>query len=156
MNCPACNKILNPPVIPDTGSTSDTRTADTGSPEFLEKTEQDFYQQARRGRRRLHICSQRLWLTRVDALCGSVSGPSTFARMADLSYRPIAVAHATCCQVCLFAKGRPLLPICLSCALMLAKQRKLCLFVVRGTEVYSVNNWQRRQGNLRNILLRRE
>ena len=156
MNCPACNKILNPPVMPDTGSTSDTRTAATGCPEFVEQSEQYFYEQARCGRRRLRMLSQRLWLTRVDALCGSMSAPSTFARMTDLSYRPIAVAHATCCQVCLFAKSRPLLPICLSCALTLAKQRKLSLFVVRGSEVYTVNKWQRRQGNLRNILLRLE
>ena len=153
MNCPACSRIIYQRAISDTGGTYEiAAVADTGSPEYLDKVKDDFYRQARCGRR-LRVRAQTFWMRRIDALCGPMSVPSTFSNMAALWNQPIAVANASHCQSCVFVRGRPLLPICVSCALNLATHRRLVLAVVRGREVYAVNHWKRRR-KWRNMRLR--
>ena len=153
MTCPCCSRLIYQRVISDTSGTYEiAAVAETGSPEYLDKVEDDVYRQARCGPR-LWASAQRFWMRRIDALCGPMSVPSTFSNMAALWNQPIAVANASHCQTCVFVRGRPLLPICVSCALNLATHRRLVLAVVRGREVYAVNHWKRRR-KWRNMRLR--
>ena len=111
MNCPACSRILYQRVISDTGGTCETAAVpDTGSPEYLVKVEDDFYRQARCGRR-LRVCAQRFWLRRIDALCGPMSAPSTFSNMAALWNQPTAVARRVANHVCLCEADRCCRPV---------------------------------------------
>ena len=151
MICPVCAKSTYPMVRADTGGTCDASAPDTGSPASIWKLEEDFFNQARRGRR-VQSGGHRFKLRRVNALCGSRSGPSTVSNIAAVWRQPIAVANTFCCQACIFMQGRALLPICTACVLNLARQGKLLLLVIRGQEVYSVNNNGKRHVRLKRTL----
>ena len=91
MICPVCAKSTCPMVRADTGGTCDASAPDTGSPASIWKLEEDFFNQARRGRR-VQSGGHRFKLRRINALCGSRSGPSTVSNIAAVWRQPIAVA----------------------------------------------------------------
>ena len=150
MICPVCARSICPMVRADTGGTCDASAPDTGSPDSIWKLEEDFFNQARRGRR-VQSGGHTFRLRRLDALSGSRSGPSTISNIAAVWRQPIAVANTFCCQACIFVQGRALLPICTACVLNLARQGKLLLLVIRGQEVYNANGHGRRHVRLKRM-----
>ena len=110
MICPVCARSICPMVRADTGGTCDASAPDTGSPASIWKLEEDFSNQARRGRR-VQSGGHRFELRRINALSGSRSGPFTISSIAAVWRQPIAVANTFCCQACIFVQGRALLPI---------------------------------------------
>ena len=150
MICPVCARSICPMVRADTGGTCDASAPDTGSPNGIWKIEEDFFNQARRGRR-VQSGGHTFRLRRLDALSGSRSGPSTISNIAAVWRQPIAVANTFCCRAYIFMQGKALLPICTACVLNLARQRKLLLLFVRGNEVYSVNNLGRHHAKLKKL-----
>ena len=135
MACSICSRETCPRPIPDTGG-----TCDVGSLEFLDTVEKAFYLQAK-SCRRLHVGLTIFNMAKVNGLHAS---PAVIANLSAFWYQPIVVAHVSCHQSCVFVGGRAQCPICLSCALLMASQRRILLLLVRDLEVFIVHHGKRR------------
>ena len=121
-------------AIPDTGG-----TCDIGSLEYLNTMENAFYTQAKR------CCRLQVGITMFNMARVSLhASPAVIANLSAYWYQPIAVAHVSCHQSCVFVAGRAQCPICLSCALLMASQRRILLLLVRDLEVFIVHHGRRR------------
>ena len=121
-------------AIPDTGG-----TCDVGSLEYLNTMENAFYSQAKR------CCRLQVGITMFNmARVNLHASPAVIANLSAYWYQPIVVAHVSCHQSCVFAAGRAQCPICLSCALLMASQRRILLLLVRDLEVFIVHHGKRR------------
>ena len=134
MACSICSRETCPRPIPDTGGTC------YGSLEFFDKMEKAFYLQAR-SCRRLHVGLTIFNMAKVNGLHAS---PAVIANLSAFWYQPVVVAHVTFHQSCVFVGGRAQCLICLSCALLMASQRRILLLLVRDLEVFIVHHGRRR------------
>ena len=134
MACSICSRETCPRPIPDTGGTC------YGSLEFFDTIEKAFYLQAR-SCRRLHVGLTIFNMAKVNGLHAS---PAVIANLSAFWYQPIVVAHVTFHQSCVFVGGRAQCLICLSCALLMASQRRILLLLVRDLEVFIVHHGRRR------------
>ena len=135
MACSICNRETCPRPIPDTGG-----TCDVGSLEYLNTMENAFYSQAKR------CCRLQVGITMFNMarVKGLHSSPAVIANLSAYWYQPIVVAHVSCHQSCVFVGGRAQCPICLSCALLMASQRRILLLLVRDLQVFIVHHGKRR------------
>ena len=134
MACSICSRETCPRPIPDTGGTC------YGSLEFFDTIEKAFYLQAR-SCRRLHVGLTIFNMAKVNGLHAS---PAVIANLSAFWYQPVVVAHVTFHQSCVFVGGRAQCLICLSCALLMASQRRILLLLVRDLEVFIVHHGRRR------------